>query len=550
MHPNTVYQHVSSIPYAALSSSPLFADYCTRYGRVAGFYNGDFRNPDDLRAALRRTLAVDRDRDALVDALTAQQARWGVDEATRQSLETLRSPRAGAVITGQQLGLFVSPLYTIYKTLTTIQLARHLSDTSGHPVVPVFWLAGEDHDFEEIASLTLLNGSDLSDVTYPEPPLAAGAVNAGPVGRLPVAPAIDDLIARVGDALPRTDVTPDLLALLRDAYRPGVPMEDAFARVLRHLLPGTGLIIASIDDPAMKRLAAPLFEREARDCAGSNARLAAASEALIAAGYHAQVTTQPTNLFVMDPEGRLPVDAEGGRFRLRGTTHEWSEAELIRTIRETPERFSPNVVLRPILQDLLFPTVAYVAGPGETAYFAQYRGVYDWAEVPMPIIYPRVSVSLLEPAVRKHLDQYPFALPDYARGAEKLLKETAASRMPASYEAAYARAMEAFDAHLDALKKEAGEIDATLERSAESSRVRIHRTMSRLHDRMVRGQKRNMDIDRQRIERIAAHLFPHGKPQERALSPLHLLNEYGLDFFVRLMDRLPLDTWEHHVLDT
>ncbi len=549
MHANPAYQHVPSLPYAALSASSLFVDYCTRYGRVAPFYAGDFRNPDHLRAALVRTLAFERNRDALVDALHAQQSRWGIDAPTRASLDALRSPDAAVVITGQQLGLFVSPLYTIYKTLTTIQLARQLAASTGRPVVPVFWMAGEDHDFPEIASTTLVDGGAVTDVAYDAPPLSEDEVNAGPVGRLRLDASIAARIDELARALPTTEFTADWQSLLHEAYTPGALMEDAFARVLKRLTQGTGLILASIDDPAMKRLAAPLFEREVRDFDGSAKRLAETSARLIHEGYHAQVATRPTNLFMMEEEGRLPVDAEDGRFILRGTTRSYSQDELLALVRTAPERFSPNVVLRPLIQDLLFPTVAYVAGPGETAYFAQYREVYAWAGVPMPIIYPRVSVSLVDPTVRKYLDFYPFALPEYARGTEWLLKQTATARMPESTEAVFAEANRAIDAQLDALKARAGEIDATLSRSADAARAKISRVVNRLHDRAIRGYKRSLETDRARLDRITGSLIPHGKPQERALSPFVLVNQYGLDVFTRLMDRLPLDTWEHHVIE-
>ncbi|MDZ4698635.1 MAG: bacillithiol biosynthesis cysteine-adding enzyme BshC [Rhodothermales bacterium] len=549
MHATPAYQHVPSLPYAALSASSLFVDYCTRYGSVAPFYSGDFRNPEHLRAALDRTLAVDRNRDALVDALHAQQTRWGVDDATRASLDALRSPRAGVVITGQQLGLFVSPLYTIYKTLTTIQLARQLSASTGHPVVPVFWMAGEDHDFREIATTTLVNSGSVTDLSHAETPLSEGEVNAGPVGRLRLDGTISSLIDQLASALPTTEFSPEWRTLLREAYAPGALMEDAFARVLKRLTQGTGLILASIDDPAMKRLAVPLFEREVRDFAGSFKRLAETSAELLHEGYHAQVATRPTNLFMMEEEGRLPIDAEDGRFILRGTSRSYSPDDLLALVRTTPERFSPNVVLRPLIQDLLFPTVAYVAGPGETAYFAQYRELYTWAGVPMPIIYPRVSVSLIDPTVRKYLDFYPFALPEYAKGTEWLLKQTAAAAMPESTEAVFAEANRAIDAQLDALKARAGEIDATLNRSADAARAKISRVVNRLHDRAIRGYKRSLETDRARLDRITASLFPHGKPQERVLSPFVLINQYGLDVFTRLMDRLPLDTWEHHVIE-
>jgi bacillithiol biosynthesis cysteine-adding enzyme BshC len=549
MYPTPASPNGTSIPYAALSASPLFVDYCTRYGRVAAFYNGDFRNPSAFETARRRAVERMLDRPTLVDTLLTQQERWGADPETDATLQTLRSPTCGVVVTGQQLGLFVSPLFTLYKTLTAILLARRLSASAGQPVVPVFWMAGEDHDFAEVAGTTLAYDGRLDTVRYPTPPLPGTAVNTGPVGRLRLTEAITESIEAFARALPQTDLTPALLDLLRNTYRPGVLMEDAFARVLRRLTAGTGLILMSIDDPAFKRLAAPLFEREVLGFGDAHRRLVDTSAALSELGYHTQVASRPTNLFLMDDAGRLPIDSDNGRFTLRGTDRSLDEHELLDIARTAPERLSPNVVLRPIVQDFLLPTVAYVAGPGEAAYFAQYKQVYDWAEVPMPIIYPRASVTIIEPGIRKALDRYPFGVSEYAEGVEKLLKQIARTALPVALEQTFGSAERTIHEHIARLRLEAGRIDPSLERSTDAARTKLDRVMHRLQERILRGQKRRMDDDRARLERIATYLFPTGKPQERVLSPLILANRYGLDIFTRLMDRLSLDTWEHQLID-
>ena len=527
--------------------STLFRTYCTDYAALAPFYAGDYRTPAARIAAADRAAAVPRDRDTLADALLAQNERWGLDDATRRNIEALRDPEAVVVVTGQQVGLFSGPLYTIYRTLTTLKLARQVAEETGRRVVPVFWMPGEDHDLDEVASTLLLRSNDLVPLRYTGHTLPDEG-NLGPVGRLALTAQVHALVEALDAGLPPTDFKATVLGWVRDTYRPGTPMLDAFARLLKHLFAGTGLVFMAPDDARLKALAAPLFRREIEDHGTAAEVLEATSARLVVDGYHAQVQTRPTNLFLLADGQRLPLDAEGGTFRLRGTDRTFMQAELLALLDQEPTAFSPNVVLRPLMQDLLLPTVAYVAGPGETAYYAQYKGVYDWAEVPMPLVYPRVSVTLVEGKVQKVLDRYDLAVGDLHTEIDKLFRAVVLAQMTDDVEVAFKAAMQPLHQAINTLKPVIEGVDRSLVKSAEATRAALMKEVGRLKERVIKAEKRNQDVIRDQLEKAMVNLYPAGKPQERALSVLYFLNKYSPALLEDLQAALPLDTTQHYVV--
>ncbi|ARA94641.1 bacillithiol biosynthesis cysteine-adding enzyme BshC [Rhodothermaceae bacterium RA] len=543
-------EHVRRIAFPAMRSFPaLFVDYCTRYEALAAFYNGDFRDPAARRTAADRAEAYDRDRSRLADVLLDQNARWGLDEPTRAHIEALRGSETIAVVTGQQAGLFTGPLYTLYKTLTVLQLARRLAEETGRPTVPVFWLAGEDHDFDEVATVHLERRNELVSLTYAGYTLPEHG-NLGPVGRLPLGPAIEPLLDEVEDILPPTDFHAEVMAMLRRAYHPGATLLDAFARLMRSFFAGSGLVFINPDDARLKRLAMPLFRRELEDHATSAARVAEASDRLAAAGYHVQVHHQPTNLFLLEPDGRYALDAEGeDRFRLRRTDRLFTRAALLERLEAHPEHFSPNVILRPLMQDHLLPTAAYVAGPGEVSYFAQYRGVYDWAGIPMPIIYPRASVTLVESKVQKVLDRYERTVPDFREEVDKLFRTLVLEGLDVDLDAVFNEKSRYLHQAINELKPVIEGVDRTLVRAAEATRAALLKELAHLEERVVKAARRQQDTVRSQLAKARVNLFPDGSLQERVLSPIYYLNKYSPSLIDDLRDTLSLDTTMHQVVE-
>ncbi len=527
--------------------SDLFARYCSDYASVADYYAGDFRSAEARRAAAQRAADHPRDRDAVADVLLDQNTTWGLTEATRASIEALRDPSSVAVVTGQQVGLLTGPLYTIYKTITALQLADWLSEETGRPVVPVFWVEGEDHDFDEIAHTQLLHRNDLVSLRYKghrEPDDG----NLGAVGRLELTDQITAVLQQLDDILPPSDFKPAVMERVRSAYQPGTSLEDAFTALIRALFPEAGLVFLNPDDARLKAQVQPLFRREIKDYTTPYERIEAVSEPL-REQYHAQVHARPTNLFWLGAAGRFPIDAQDdGSFALRGRDQAFSRDELLAHLEETPEHFSPNVVLRPLMQDALVPTAAYVAGPSETAYFAQYKGVYDWAEIPMPIIYPRASVSLVESKVQKVLDKYDLALCDLGGDFEQLFQRVVVDTMEVDVDAVFSEAARHLHEAINTLKPSVEAVDRTLVKSAEATRAALQKEMNELKQRVVRAEKRNQDEVRSQLRKAHDNLFPNGTLQERVVSVLYFLNKYSPALLRDLRNTLSLDTTAHQVV--
>ena len=543
-----IHTRLRRVPFDRLPAFPaLFTTYCTDYDRLAAFYAGDWRCPEARRQAADRAAAHPRDRNLLADVLLEQNERWGLDHLTREHIEALRGAETVAVVTRQQVGLLMGPLYTPYKTLTTLQLTRRLAEETARPVVPVFWLEGSDHDLDEVAGFTLLRRNEAMPLRYTGHTLPEHG-NLGPVGRLKLTEQITALLDQVEEVLPPSDFHEMLLTTLRAAYRPGTTLLDAFARLMRALFPEAGLVFMDPGDARLKQLAAPLFRREIEDYQTASARLSEVS-AVLERDFHAQVHTRPTNLFLCDGEGRHPIDADADHFTLRGTDRVFTRDELLARLDADVACFSPNVVLRPLMQDWLLPTAAYVGGPGEVAYFAQYKPLYEWAGVPMPVIYPRVSVSVLEAKVQKVLGKHALDVSDFGKDLDRLFQRVVLQEMDTDVEAMFKEAGRHLHQAINELKPKIEQVDRTLVRTTEATRAGLVKEMDKLKGRVMRAEKQNHDQVRAQLEKAMINLYPGGKPQERALSVLYFLNKYGLNFLAVLNDQLSLDTAEHQVIE-
>ena len=536
---------MTRLPFSSLDSfSSLYRDYTQDPDALAPFFNGDYRDPDALAQACTRAAEAHPERRELVAALRRQADAFGVAEATASLLDKLEQPGSAAVVTGQQLGLLGGPLYTAYKALTTIQLAEKLEADTGRPVVPVFWLEGEDHDFEEIASAGFMEGDDPLMITYPA---EAGENTDTAIGRMLVGPGIDNVLEELERTLPPTDFRDALLETIRSAYAPGTPMLKAFVSLMESILGPGRIAYISPDDPALKEQVRNLFRKELTDFATSSATLEKTS-ARLSERWHAQVQTQPTNLFVHGDNRRAAIDAVEGGFRTRDG-QDMTLEEALEQLDSDPGSFSPNVVMRPLMQDTLLPTAVYVAGPGEVAYFAQFKDLYDWAGIPMPVIYPRASVTLLERRIGRILEKQELGIPDFEEQVDKLFRKVVLDNMETDVDAAFKKASAGLHQAINEIKPVIEGVDRSLVKSAEATRAAFLKEWGQLQGKVIKSEKQQHDVTRGQLERASSSLFPMGKPQERFFSPVYFLNKYGPDFFAGLTDRLDLETSEHQVLE-
>ncbi len=522
----------------------LAGEYADHFPAVSEFFAGDPWTAAGWRDAIARVQGHERDREALVRMLETQATRRGAPPASIDAIRQLRDARAVAVVTGQQAGLFGGPLYTLLKAITALQLAARAREQHGVPAVAIFWVDSEDHDWEEVRGCPVLDGDlALRTVSLGEPQ-GAGEL---PVARISLESDVEQVLADLQAALHPTEFTAEVVDALREIYRPGVRMAEAFSRWMDRLLGSRGLIVFESADPAAKPFVADLFARELQE-PGRTASLAlAAGEAMRALGHEPQVTPQAdaVALFKLNG-GRSGIRVRGDRFVV--DEQSVPAATLATEAREHPERFSPNVLLRPLAQDTLFPTVAYVSGPSELAYLGQLKAVYAHFGVPMPLVYPRASVTLLDSASSRFLARYGFPIEDLRQQDESALNHLLETQLPASVEAGLLGADRAVKEHMATLVDAVGQIDPTLSGAARTTLGRMEHDLRTLHNKIIHAAKKRDETLRRQFSRTQALAFPGGHPQERTVGLPFFLNRYGWALVDRLEAELPLETGKHYVL--
>jgi bacillithiol biosynthesis cysteine-adding enzyme BshC len=523
---------------------PLAGDYAFGYTNVAALFAGDPVKPDSWRDAIARVRAARRPSAELAALVAVQQDRRDAPPQARAAAARLVSPSTVSIVTGQQAGAFGGPLFTLLKAITTIQLARRVALEHHAEVVPVFWVDSEDHDWEEVASCTILDQSFHPRTVTLAPPAGAGEQ---PVAALKLDEQIRASLGELNGLLGTTDFTEWTVATLSAAYRPGAGMGEAFATWLETLLGPHGLIVYESSDPAAKPLARDVFTRELRTPGRTAALAADAGAQLAARGHQPQVMPHPdsVSLFYLDG-ARRAIRRDGDRFVVGD--HSYSPAELLREAETTPSHFSPNVLLRPIVQDALFPTICYVAGPSELAYLGQLRGVYEQFEVPMPLMYPRASATLVDSAAARFLTRYDVPLEALQPQDESALNRLLESLLPQSVEQAMKDAEEELRRSMQRLIEAMPALDPTLAGAAKTTLGKMEHDLRSLHTKMIQAAKRRDETLRRQFTRAQVQAFPLGHPQERSLAVIYFLNRYGPAVVERLMSELPLDLGYHWVM--
>ena len=521
----------------------LAADYAYDFSPLAPFYSGDPSSYASWADAIARTRTYPRPHAHIAEVIAAEQRRREAPARAVEAARQLADPRAVAVVTGQQAGLFGGPLYTLLKALTAINVAEQVSRDHQVPVVPIFWIDGEDHDWEEVRSVAVFDGN-LEPRTVSLPPRAS---SDAPVATVMLDDSVLAALGELEQALPATEFTPWVLASLRQSYAPGAGMADAFGRWIEQVLGDRGLVVCNSADSALKPLVAQLFSREL-SMPGQTVRLAGAAGAnLTKRGYHSQVQLPEESLALFHLDGtRKPIRQQDGQFVVGD--RRYAPGALVKEAADRPDAFSPNVLLRPVVQDAIFPTICYVAGPSELAYLGQLRGVYEHLGVPMPLMYPRASATLVDSAALRFLTKYAVPLEALQAQDDATLNDLLKSQIPAEIEASFAAAAAAIDGAMGRVTSALPLLDPTLEGAARSTEGRMHHDLETLHGKTIQAAKRRNETLRRQFVHARALAFPHGHPQERTIGFVSFLNQYGPALVERLEDELPLDLGYHWIV--
>ncbi len=497
-------------------------------------------NADDIE---KRTKSITGqvNRADLVESLNAYHKVLDISDQQSNAIEKFTNPDSKVIVTGQQLGLFGGPLYTVFKTITTILLAERIEKQTGVPVVPVFWLADEDHDFEEINSV----GIPTYDALIKEH--LAGNTSNKPVADIEITDDINELKRNIQALLPETDFTNKLSELLTESYQPGFEHRKAFSKFLLSLFPDSGLIIFGSNFSSIKDLSKSVFRKSVTDADEIQIALSSQSSKL-EDGFHSQVVVGSSNLFYINDDGaRIKIDRDGTNWIIEGNRK--STDEIVDLVDEHPERFSPNVFLRPVLQDYLLPTIGYVAGPGELAYYGQMKELYPFFGMEMPIIFPRLSATIIESNIERIMDKLPFSLCEYSQRIEDLESAYVDQTNTLDIEGVFASWKENIEDVSDEPAEFVKNIDPTLEGTTAKVITGFENELNKLKGKVYRAVKQQEQTQLDRIAKIQSQIFPDGL-QERSVNPVYFMNKYGLDVWQKMLDHYrehQPDYTSHHI---
>ena len=540
---------VERLPFRRVpGQSRLFLEYLDDPTSLRRFYPEAVRFHYELANRRARVLESYRtDRDALADALAESNARWNASPETFANIERLRSNGSVAVVTGQQTGLFTGPLYTLYKALSAVKLAACLT-ARGTDAVPVFWMATEDHDWEEVQTAQVIAcDGRLASVGVSSELHREGEQ----VGGVTLDASIEEASKRLFELMPSSEFLPDLEGLVRDAYAPGRRYGEAFARMLAALTGAYGLVLLDPIDASIKRLAAPLYSEAARLGAEIAAATDARSRELEAAGYHAQVHTSPDSfpLFLIDDGARRALArTKDGRYRAKGTEHEWTAEELSALALAEPERFSPNVTLRAVVQDYLLPTIAYFGGAAEVAYFAQTAESYRVLSRPATPILHRASLTIVERRTGRTLERYGLRLEDFFGGLDSVIARVVDEHLGAELAGAFDETDATVARTLDELRVKLRDFDPTLADALDGGRRKITYQLEGLRARFRRAQMQRDRAVLRQLERASTALYPEKSLQERHVNVTSLLARHGRYLIEWIHDAIDLSTNDHQIV--
>jgi bacillithiol synthase len=496
----------------------LFLDYLDNFEKVKSFYV----HPATMAAMARTSRKMDyptERREEVASILRKQNIALGAGAETLANLERLENG-AVAIVSGQQVGLFSGPAFSFYKVLSAVQIAEELT-RAGIPAVPVFWMATEDHDLDEVRHATWFDKGKLVRFELP-----ASAETGRPVGQIPLGAQIEPLVHEAAELL--ANEGSDLLAqYLIESYRPEETYGSAFGKLFTRLFSQQGLILMDPLDAGLHKVAAPLYQHALAERDALNEKLLQRGKDLDRAGYDAQVkvTSRSTLLFRMDENGRQVIGASADKFQAGEKS--WGREELVHLTHMEPEKFSPNALFRPVVQDFLLPTAAYVAGPAEISYFAQSEVVYRHLLGRMPVMLPRAGFTLVDARANKLLRRYGLTVEDVWAGPQGLRHKMEGKSVPGTLSKNFDHDQKQFAKMLAKLGKQIEKIDPTLKGTVERSRKSIEFHIEKLRRKAGRAQDQKAGLISEHESYLESLLHPHKALQSRELCLLPFLARWG-----------------------
>jgi bacillithiol biosynthesis cysteine-adding enzyme BshC len=536
-----------SLPFSQVPhTTKLFLDFLGHAPAAREFYPRPPRFGEWLKAEAS-AVRYDAARRAQVCAILDRQNKsWDASQQTLANLDRLRKG-AVAVVTGQQVGLFGGPAFCIYKALTAVKLAQQAT-AAGVETVPVFWLATYDHDLAEVNHVSL-PGPDggLQTLTASSHGIAGAPVSTVRFGD-EILPLVEQAAALLGEN--------QATQWLRESYRPGETLGTAFARLYTRMFAEWGVIVLDASDPELHRVALPVYQSAIERADELDAALLTRGQALEAAGYHQQVkvTASSVLVFAMKDGARTAVhrrSVAGTQEFIVGDAsgNGLSSAELTAQISAEPERFSPNVLLRPVVQDYLLPTLAYVGGAAEVAYFAQAGAIFEKLAGRVTPVLPRFSATVIESKTQRVMEKKSVSLPDAFGGPEALRRQLAARSLPSDLLAAFDAASKSLSTHMAVLQEKIAVLDQTLVDAVQTAASKTQYQLEKLQAQAARAEALKSELIGRYAESLSQALYPNKGLQERSVAAIYFVARYGPELLRQIHDAIPPDCNDHQILE-
>ena len=528
-------------PSKALGYSELYLDFLAGKSSATSFYR-----QNDPSAVLSELDRIKYRRQELVEILSRQNRSYHADDAAFRSLTSLAVPNSVCVFAGQQAGLFTGPMLVVVKALAVVRVARAYSAALNRPVVPIFWIAGDDHDFNEIASTWVLDRqSDLVEIKFGAKPnceLPAGEITFADL------PELNRVKAQFNETLGQTEFTPELQRLMDHSYTPADTFTTAFGKMLAGLTAGTGLVLFDPCDAEVKSLAVPFFESVIDRQTEVHEKLNSVDRAIESAGYHLQVGGKENSAHLFrNVKGRKPILFESGQFSFDGASI--PTAALKEAVRSHPERISPDVFTRPVMQSYLFPVLCQIGGPSEMAYFAQGTPLFELFGVPCPIQRPRPSISLIEKRIDQLMSDYGLTFDHLTGDIEQSINGILASSFPKDLERGFAELSEGIKDRWDRFAADSLHFDPSLAEFAKQTYGKIDFALKGFENKLFTAHKKKSKDIRDRIYRVYHNLYPNRTLQERTLNIGCFVARHGLGVVSFMLEQMDADQTSHQLLD-
>jgi len=519
--------------------SSLYRDYVSGKPSALSLFERDYRSLADYKELAAQLLTQDYNRQGLAATLIEQNTNWGAGEKTLENCSKLEKENCLAIVTGQQVGFCGGPLYSILKALHACKLAAEMEQQLQQPVVPIFWMELEDHDWEEAASFYYKENDDGPRLSLIEIGKKGGKT---PVNRLSLDDKLEPVLKIMEDKIKLTEFTGDLFEAIRNSYESVNTLSEGFARFLTDLLTHHGLILADPSAVFFKQQASELFTREISDPITRDQNFTIHADRIRNADYRNQVKVQGDrlNMFLLDEEEkhRIMINDADGLFYLSDPGDIISREDLLSVAQEEPERLIPSVLLRPLVQDTMFPTLAYVAGPAETAYFAQLKPAYQQMNIPMPAIMPRFGATIIGGAPLRNMKKYNIHSTDLLQESELLLQHVLSEHVPSQAQQVFKWTREEIFSAIGRLGRELDTGEGNFGDMVKTTEEKIDYHLSKLQDRFLKEIERRHEVVVRQISNLSHALYPDGKLQERVYTIAEYVNLYGFSIIDQLYNEI------------